>query len=74
MARLMTQHEHMGLSNFMGNLAGSACDAGCTTDEEAFAHIYGICENYKQDVYLQRVFPMFFMIERIKRNAFLKKE
>jgi hypothetical protein len=68
----MTQYEHMGLSNFMGSLARDAYDAGCTTKEEALEHVYGKCERYKHDLYLQRVLPTFFMIECIKRGA--KKE
>jgi len=74
MARLMTQHEYMCISNVMGNLARSACDAGCNTCEEAFDYIYGLCENYKHDFYLYKVFPRFFMIECIKRKVYLKKE
>ena len=68
MARLMTQDEHMDYLVSMGKLARSALDAGCKTKEEAFAHIYGICEDYKHDFYLHQKFPMFFMIESIKRK------
>jgi len=68
MSRLMTQAEYMGISIFMGTLARNALDSGCTTTEEAFAYIYGLCEAYKHDFYLQQKFPMFFMIESIKRE------
>jgi len=64
----MTQAEHMEISIFMGNLARDALDAGCKTTEEAFAHIYGTCEAYKHDFYLQQKFPMFFMIGKYQEK------